>query len=213
MEKSFVMRIGNLEGSIDNNIKRLGFTFVDKINLLGFTLQNYGDMTATNFEKINMKIDNLIRFWDRFFLSLPGKITIYKSFLIPQINYIATVMTPNQNTLLGLKKKMEQFLTKGFSLARSKMYAPVTEGGLGLFRLCDFIASLRCSWFKRSYNNINDNWKYKVSMLADGTVFNVVNDMVTTNAVGMALSNIIDSFCKFKEEYTKCGENYLTVPF
>ncbi len=59
MEKSFVMRIGNLDGNIDNNIKRLGFTFVDKINLLGFTLQNYRDMTATNFEKINMKIDNL----------------------------------------------------------------------------------------------------------------------------------------------------------
>jgi hypothetical protein len=41
LEKSFVMRIGNLEGSIDNNIKSLGFTFVDKINLLGFTFQNY----------------------------------------------------------------------------------------------------------------------------------------------------------------------------
>ncbi len=108
---------------------------------------------------------------------------------------------------------MEQFVTKGFSLARSKIYAPVTEGGLGLFRLCDFIASLQCSWIKRSYNNINDNWKYKATMLADGTVFNVVNDTVTTNAVGVALSNIIDSFCKFKEEYTKCGENYLTVPF
>jgi hypothetical protein len=89
----------------------------------------------------------------------------------------------------------------------------VSEGGLGLFRLSDFIASLQCSWIKRCYNNINDNWKYKVTLLADGTVFNVVNDTVTTNAVGVALSNIINSFCQFKEEYTKIGDNYLTVPF
>jgi hypothetical protein len=156
LEKSFVMRIGNLEGNISHEIRELGFSFVDKINLLGFTLQNYGDMTATNYEKVNAKIDNLIRFWERFFLSLPGKITIYKSFLIPQINYVATVLSPNQNTLLAMEKKMEQFVTKGFSLARGKIYALATEGGMGLFPLRDFIAALQCGWLKRCHNNIND---------------------------------------------------------
>jgi hypothetical protein len=101
---------------------------------------------------------------------------------------------------------MEQFVTKGFSLAKSKIYAPVTEGGLGLFRLSDFIASLQCSWIKRSYNNINDNWKYKATMLADGTVFNVVNDTVTINAVGVALSNISTAFANLRRNILRLGK-------
>jgi hypothetical protein len=93
LEKSFIMRIGNLDGEIPNTILDLGFSFVDKIKLLGFTLQNYGDITASNFEAVGIKIDNLIRFWERFFLSLPGRIAIYKTLLIPQINYITTILT------------------------------------------------------------------------------------------------------------------------
>jgi hypothetical protein len=78
LEKSFVMRIGDLSGEISPAILDLGLTFRDKITLLGFTLQNYGNITATNFERVMSKIDTLIRFWGRFFLSLPGKIVIDK---------------------------------------------------------------------------------------------------------------------------------------
>jgi hypothetical protein len=94
LEKSFVMRIGNLDDDIPMEIAELGFTFADKIKLLGFILQNHGDIISSNFEQVNIKIDNLIRFWERFFLSLPGRISIYKTLLIPQINYILTIFTP-----------------------------------------------------------------------------------------------------------------------
>jgi hypothetical protein len=79
LEKSFLMRIGNLAGEIPQEILDLGFNFTNKIKLLGFTLQNYGDIIASNFEHVTERIDNLTRFWERFFLSLPGKITIYKT--------------------------------------------------------------------------------------------------------------------------------------
>jgi hypothetical protein len=88
LEKSFIMRIGDLVGDISQEIRDLGFTFTDKLKLLGFTLQNYGSVQATNFEGVVAKVCNLIRFWERFFLSLPGRITIYKTLLIAQINYV-----------------------------------------------------------------------------------------------------------------------------
>ncbi len=81
-------------GDLSDDIINLGFTFTDKLTLLGFQLQNYGDIAASNFEKIGIKIDNLIRFWERFFLSLPGKLTVYKTFLISQINYVAAAFNP-----------------------------------------------------------------------------------------------------------------------
>jgi hypothetical protein len=99
------MRIGNLTGNISNEINELGFTFTNKLKLLGFTLANYGDMAVANYETVTQKIDDLIRFWERFFLSLPGKITIYKTFLLSQINYFATIMAPNPFMLNSLEKK------------------------------------------------------------------------------------------------------------
>jgi hypothetical protein len=105
MEKSFVMRIGNLTGNISNEISDLGLTFTNKLKLLGFTLANYGDIAVANYETVSQKIDELIRFWERFFLSLPGKITIYKTFLLSQINYFETIMAPNQFMLSSLEKK------------------------------------------------------------------------------------------------------------
>ncbi len=60
------MRIGDLSGDLSEDITNLGFTFTDKLTLLGYQLQNYGDIAASNFEKIGIKIDNLIRFWERF---------------------------------------------------------------------------------------------------------------------------------------------------
>jgi hypothetical protein len=72
------MRIGDLSGNIPDDIKSLGFTFVNKLKLLGFIIPNYGDKAAANFETVSTRIDNLIRFWERFYLSMPGKISIYK---------------------------------------------------------------------------------------------------------------------------------------
>ncbi len=62
LEKSFIMRIGNLEDDILAEIAALGFSFANKIKLLGFVLQNHGDIIASNFEQVNIKTDNLTRF-------------------------------------------------------------------------------------------------------------------------------------------------------
>jgi hypothetical protein len=203
--------MGKIGFSISNEILDLGFVFTDKITLLGFTLQNYGDITAANFNNIILKIDKLIRFWDRFFLSLPGKITIYKTFLISQINYVASIFTPNEEQLVCLENKLELFVTKGFSLSKDRIYAPVSEGGLGLFKLQDFITALQCGWIKRAVTSINDNWKHTIATLAGGDVCNVVADRFTMDTIGSTLGNLVISFCKFKEAYCRVGNNFMSM--
>ena len=68
-------------------------------------------------------------------MSLPGKIPVYKTLLIPQINYIATILTPPKETRNILNNMMEKFVTKGLSIAKNRLYANTAEGGLGLFDL------------------------------------------------------------------------------
>ncbi len=56
VEKTCVMRIGNLEGEIPENIRNLGFSFVDEMVLLGFTLSNGNNLVELNFNPVVEKI-------------------------------------------------------------------------------------------------------------------------------------------------------------
>jgi hypothetical protein len=137
------MRIGDTSGEVPMQIENLGFTFANKSQLLGFTLNNYGDYVADNYEKVTHKIENLVRFWERFYPSLTAKIAIYKSLLLPQINYVASIFTPSTETIAYLEKTMEKFVLKGFNVANNRHYLPIERGGMGLFKLTDFISALQ----------------------------------------------------------------------
>ncbi len=193
LEKSFVMRIGNLNGTISDDILGLGFNFVDKITLLGFTLQNYGNISSTNYEKVMIKVENLTRFWERFDLSIGGKLSIYKSLLLPQINYIASILTPPDNVVARLNDTMEKFVAGGLNIRKSKLYSPIKEGGVGMLDLNDFISALQCSWIKWCHRNIIDNWRYQLLTVSAGKVWNIVNDALSKDMLGTVLQNILAS--------------------
>jgi len=52
IDKSFVMRIGDTTGPIDQRILELGFPFTDEITVLGFILRNDDEFVNKNNEKI-----------------------------------------------------------------------------------------------------------------------------------------------------------------
>jgi hypothetical protein len=65
----------------------LGFRIVNSIHLLGMDITpNFTDISK-NFTKIKEKILLQVRFWERFKLSLPGRLSIAKTFLVSQLNY------------------------------------------------------------------------------------------------------------------------------
>ncbi len=99
MEKTCVMRIGNLNGEIEQEILGLGFTFVDSMTLLGFKLTSTGNTLSLNFDPVLEKIRNSVRYWERFYLSLPGKIAVYKCLLLSQISYRAAILMPCRETV------------------------------------------------------------------------------------------------------------------
>jgi hypothetical protein len=212
LDKSFVMRIGNTNGEISNEILELGFTFSDKITLLGFTLQNYGDISAANFEKVLEKVDNLIRFWERFHLSICGKIAIYKSLLLSQVTYFASILVPPDHVVERSNNAMETFVAGGLNIGKSKLYMPINEGGVGMLDLRDFITALQCSWIKRCHGYIIDNWRAQMTTIGNGSITNIVNDSHSRLVLGTVLQNILLSYERFKCSFTKVDNNYLKVP-
>ena len=73
VEKTFVMRTGDLSGDIPAEILELGFRFVEKVKILGFKVSNSQEWDENNFGQVTSKIQKLTNFWSRFNLSLIGK--------------------------------------------------------------------------------------------------------------------------------------------
>ena len=169
------------------------------------------NMAEKNYESVVTKINKIIRFWDRFYLSLPGKITVYKTLLIPQINYIATILTPPIETRNILSNMMEKCVTQGLSIAKNRLYANTTESGLGLFDLETFIPALQSTWVGRAFNCTNDNWKYDLLINADFNVHNMGENVNSVN-LGSTLKNISKSFSEFSEAFSRVNENYKKIP-
>ena len=205
------MRIGDLSGDIDDDIKGLGFRIVNSFKLLGFHISNTVVHNRKNVDPIKQKISSIIRFWDRFYLSLQGKITVYKTLLMPQLNYIGTILSPDRETLIEIEQMMEGFVTNGFQIAKSRLYVPANSGGIGLFQLETFITAIQCTWIKRAFENCNDNWKYDIVTGSNLNLNNIGKNEIQQDFGGTILG-IAANFCKFAEKFAKVGNNYLKTP-
>jgi len=72
VDKTTLMQIGSLE-PISPQIGALGFDIQNEVKLLGLKIKNNGNYDAS-IDNIELSISSQIRFWNRFNLSLPGRI-------------------------------------------------------------------------------------------------------------------------------------------
>ena len=208
LDKTFIMRIGDTSGEIPENILGLGFNFVEKVKILGFEVSNTQQWDENNIQNATNKVRKLVRFWSRFRLSLIGKITIYKTLLMPQINFLSTIIMPTSDSITELETLMNNFVTQGMTIAKSRLYTSAKNGGLGLFDLRQFISALQSTWIKRAYQNCNDNWKFDLRQMCNGNILNI-NKTTETQNCGPLLGNIIKSFNLFQDKFTLTGKNFL----
>jgi hypothetical protein len=93
-----------------NLITNLGFRTVDTVKLLGMDITHNFEDVGNNFLSIKEKILKLIRFWERFRLSLPGRISIAKTFLVSQLNYLGGVFRPPDDVLAEIQTLINSFI-------------------------------------------------------------------------------------------------------
>ena len=86
IEKRVLVPIGKIE-AISQDIVDLGFEIKNKALILGLELSNENNITDNAVNKIIEKINSEVNRWERFNLSLPGRINIAKSMLYSQVNY------------------------------------------------------------------------------------------------------------------------------
>jgi hypothetical protein len=189
-------------------IESVGFRSVDKIKLLGCDItRNYDDLQG-NFRTIKEKILNLIRFWERFKLSLPGRISIAKTFMVSQLNYLGCVFRPDPDLLSEIQSMLDCFIKKNLNISRERICRPVSLGGLGFFNLSDFLSAQRCSWIFRAYRYTIDNWRYDLFSSAPGNNILLLRKSDIDIRTNPVLHEFVEDYEKFYSYFTAYKGNF-----
>jgi hypothetical protein len=94
------------------------FKIVDRLTLLGMEIRKNLDNVDDIFVRTGEKINKLILFWSRFRLSLRGRISVMKTFLLPQLNYLGCFLTSGPDLLYGIQELIDSFVIGNLQPAR-----------------------------------------------------------------------------------------------
>jgi hypothetical protein len=154
-------------------------------------------------------VQKTVKFWNLLNLSLSGKITIAKSLILPLINYYAIVLTFDNLVLNEIQECIEKFVVKGLNISKEKIYGNVSDGGLQLFKLSEFVTTLQSYWIKRIMHLQHDNWRNQVFFDSANGMFYLQDSDLTT--FGEVLTGICKNFIRFRNDFGAVGNNYVPV--
>jgi hypothetical protein len=190
-------------------INNLGFTVTNSIKLLGVTIKSSLDNIDEIFTGIADKIVNAASFWDRFKLSLPGRISIAKTFLVSQLNYIGCFLSPSDEIIERIQVILDNFVKKNINISKKRISLPVEYSGLGMFNVRTYLQSQMCSWVARAYRLPIDNWQYDLKLSAPHHNIALLRPCDLNAELHPILYNIIWAYRDFYGNFTRCDNNYL----
>ena len=206
MDKSVIMYVGDGDPA-PAYLGEYDFKLVDRITILGMHidkgLNNLSDCHIATVEKVT----KIINFWNRFHLSLPGRINISKTLILSQISYLGSIITPSDPTLRTLRGNIEKFIVGGLNIAKDRIYRPQSLGGLGMIDIGEFITAQQVNWFKRADCSTRDNWRVDLQKLGHGNVLTVGKADIQP-AVFPIFAFLADSFEKFLKAFNKTNDNF-----
>jgi hypothetical protein len=205
VEKTTLMQFGSDE-PVPQNILDLGFDVKNEVKLLGLKIKNNCSNYTASKNDIEEKISCQIRFWNRFDLSLPGRISVSKTFMYSQLNYIGCFLPIEAERLVNIENIIEQYVRGPLNISKERMTLTREEGGLGLFSIPIFLGSQACTWAKRA-QNLDDNWKLRLYKGSNGNTLNLRCKNFNKNEEPI-LFNIAYHMEKFQNLLSKTGKNY-----
>jgi len=211
IEKTSLLQIGSASLATEE-ILALGFTIVDSIKVLGMDFKNSVTSLTDNFVHIMEKIRSSTAFWERFNLSLPGRINITKSLLVSLINHLGCFIQPERDCLRSIQNMLDKFTKGKLNVAANRICLPVTAGGLGMINLEEFLSSQQAAWIFRCFNSCCDNWRSDIIELCNGNPFQI-NPAFICKLRHPILHCIATSFLKVRINHDRDNENYLHSHF
>jgi len=207
IDKTFLMQIGSMD-EIDPNILGLGFGITNEITVLGMKFcGGNGDFITVNADKMIEKIQKQVTFWERFNLSLPGRINVAKSLMYSQLNYLGCFLPVSEEKTTEINEIIGTFVKGNLRISKKRIFMRPEDGGLGLFEVKQFLRAQICSWIRRADNNIDDYWKHRLWLATSGDIFYCdINSFCEIKSP--VLYNIIKCYNEWVPFFWKFNENF-----
>jgi len=142
----------------ENQVINEGLKIEKTFTLLGVKYDHKGEkIDEENSKIIKQKIVNIVDLWDKFYLTIPGKITVCKTFIYSQIAYYAPFITFSNNFFNEIEDLITDFINSDRKVGGKKCFKSTKTGGLGLFKIQDYIDGIKASFFRRHFSS-EDNW-------------------------------------------------------
>jgi hypothetical protein len=208
-DKTALMPINQLTEEEERIVTESGFKIVNSFKLLGVNVSAVAADLISNYDSVIKKIDSLIAFWSRFRLSLPGRITIAKTFLISQINYLGSILMPSEEQLHQMQSSINNFIRRNIKISDERIYLPVDKGGLGFFNIKNFLQAQMSTWILRAKKFPIDNWRYDLHLLAPNNNPLLIRCTDVSSEEYPVLHGIITAYESFYTKFCRTGKNYI----
>jgi hypothetical protein len=205
VDKTTLLQVG-VDTPISQEITELGFSVVNTVTILGLKISGSGADTLVSLEDIRNKLQKQVNHWSRFNLSLPGRITVAKTMLYSQINYLGCFLPITDNMLNSYITIIQNFVSGKLNIAKNRFSKEIELGGLGLFDVKNFLDAQKIAWVKRA-RSLDDWWKISLYSKSYGTVFNIRSTDIDGRSLP-CLHNIVTAYENFMCCLTKKNENF-----
>jgi hypothetical protein len=114
---------------------------------------------------------------------------------------------PEPNTLNGIQKSIDDFVIDKLKVARNRLYLPVDVGGLGCFKLDEFLTAQQCVWVIRAARSCRDNWRVNLRIFSFGNALSFSWRNVDPNG-NPVLFGLGKAWEKLRVNHDSTNENY-----
>lgn len=158
LSKTKAMWIGASKHSLE---KPLGLEWCSRVKTLGIHFScDQEQVIKQNLHERLSDVQKTINLWSLRSLSLFGKVTIIKSFLIPKLLYVSSILETPRQIIKEMERMVYKFLWKGtYKVTRLSVINSLTNGVLNLMDLETHIKALRLSWIPRVLDECVGPWK------------------------------------------------------
>ena len=119
------------------------------------------EITRLNFEERLKNMETTINIWKGRNLSLKGKTVIIKTLIVPQVQFLFSMIYIDETILAKIEKLLYSYIWPGnvHKIKKNTLIAPIELGGLGMIdiRACNLAS--KGAWIKRLLSPENSKWK------------------------------------------------------
>jgi hypothetical protein len=122
IEKSFIMPVGSIPNPPTNDYNDLGFRYEEEVTILGMIIKGNCNDYEENETNIIRKITRECNKWQRFNLSLPGRINIAKTMLYSQLNYWGCFLPVSANLINAAENLIVNFVRGNIKITERRVF-------------------------------------------------------------------------------------------